>query len=102
MGYFILQPLFPLGELRISPGIEALGIDITPYLRRHQAGDWGEACPYQEENHLAVESNDAIISLYPLATADGVSDTICVMTESDRSYTVISLMGEHFDMPADE
>ena len=101
MGYFILQPLFPLGDLLCSFGVTALGIDLTSYIWRHQTGDWGELS-YEdlEYNRLAVTSNDAILSKFHLTTPDGMSETICLMTESDRSYTFVFILGESFGMPA--
>ena len=103
MGYFLLQPLFPLGDLLCSFGVTALGIDLTPYIWRHQTGDWGDLSSEDlEDNRLAVTSNDAILSKYHLTTPDGISETICLMTEKDRPYTVIFMLGEALDMPDDE
>jgi len=103
MGYFILQPLFQLGDLLCSFGVTALGIDLTPYIRRHQTGDWGDLSSEDlDDNRRALVSNDAILSKFHITTADGITETICLMTEKDRPYTVIFILGEALDMPPGE
>lgn len=103
MGYFIRQPLFPLGDLLCSFGVTALDIDLAPYIRRHQTGDWGDLSSEDlDDNQRALVSNDAILSKFDLITPDGINETICLMTESDRSYTVVFVLGESLEMPTDE
>lgn len=103
MGYFLLNPLFPLGDLLFSHGVIALDVDLSIYIQRHQTGDWGDLCSEDlDDNRRALMSNEAILSNYHLTTPDGTSETICLMTESDRSYTVVFILGETFEIPDDE
>jgi hypothetical protein len=103
MGYFLLQPLFQPGDLLCSSGIEALDIGLTSYIRRQQAGDWGDLCSEDPDaNRRAPVSNAAILSNCHLTTRDGTGETIRLMTECDRSYTVLFILGESFEMPAGE
>ncbi len=88
--------LFPLGQVVATPGaLEALGeAGQTPWalLQRHQAGDWGEVPPEdQQENDFSVEQNLRILSAYRLST--GVK--LWLITEADRSYTTVLLPQEY-------
>ena len=97
MGYHLFQPLFPLGKLLISPGVEALGIDLLQLLRRYQSGDWGDACAEDRAaNQSAIHNCEAILSDYPVTTFDGTV-YISIMTEADRSFTVLFLVGESIE-----
>jgi len=45
MGFRILRPLFPLGDVYLSAGVAALVLDpaeIDRLLNRHHCGDWGD------------------------------------------------------------
>lgn len=83
-------PLFPLGQVVATPGaLEALGeAGQTPWalLQRHQAGDWGEVPPEdQQENEFSVQHGLRLLSAYTLTT--GVK--LWLITEADRSYTTL-------------
>ncbi len=61
--------LFPLGRLYVTRGIQALiddhNLDVTPYIARHQTGDWGEVCAEDAaENQLSLERGFRILSAY--------------------------------------
>ena len=103
MPYFLILPLFPLGEILLSPGAEDLGIGITRLIRRHQAGDWADLCAEDKKaNQQALATNEAILSLYPFTAPDGMDVTICIMTEGDRSQTVVMLLGDSIGETCDE
>ena len=46
-------PLFPLGEIRITPGAEAIltPLHLAESLQRHQHGDYGEIGPEDEHQN---------------------------------------------------
>lgn len=97
IGYRFFQPLFPLGDILVTPGVDALGIDLRPLLRRYQSGDWGEDCPEDRAtNNHAIENHEAILSDYPVMVDEEII-RIHIMTESDRSYTIVFLPSEGAD-----
>jgi len=101
MGYSNIEPLFPLGEILTSPGVIGLEIDIYRLLQRHQSGDWGVLCPEDiEANNQALSNGEAILSQYPVTTALGSASVVFVMSEDDRSLTVIFLADESALLPA--
>lgn len=101
MGYSNIEPLFPLGEILASPGAIRLGIDLNRLLRRHQSGDWGDICPEDiAANKQALSNGEAILSQYPVTTAVGSTSIVIVMSEDDRSHTVVLLAGEPALHPA--
>lgn len=103
MAYYSLKPLFPLGGILCSPRVEKLGIDFIHLLRRHQAGDWGDLCDDgRKANQQALESHEAILSHYRVTSNTGADEAVSVMTESDRSMTILFLAGETMDEPVDE
>lgn len=100
MAYYTIQPLFPLGEVLCSPGVESIDIDIITLLRRHQTGDWGDLCDDDRAaNQLALETKEAILSQYRVTSPTGVNETVSVMTESDRSMTILLLSNEPMEGP---
>jgi hypothetical protein len=95
MGYFLLQPLFQPGQLLLSPAIHTRGIDPHPLLWRHLAGDWGDLCDYDlEANTRALSDGGPILSRFQAPGISGEISTVEIMTEDDRSYTVIYVVGE--------
>lgn len=92
MTYSLKELLFPLGRVLIAPEIESLGIDIPRLLRRHQSGDFGCVDPYDSDQNLkAIKSGEGIVSQYSVIVGE-MTVMICVMTETDRSYTVIFVL----------
>ena len=70
--------------------IEA-GENPFEYLARHASGDWGELDHHdQRENELSVKNGWRVISAYPVGER-----RIWVITEADRSVTIILLPEEY-------
>jgi hypothetical protein len=87
--------LFPLGQIVMTPGVAALGIDVTPYIARHASGDWGNLDSfYRRQNETAVKEGLRILSAYDVPTGDGDSVRLWVITEVDRSVTTALLPEE--------
>lgn len=91
-----MKTMFPLGQLRITPGaIEALdrvGISADSFIQRHVLGDWGNVTDGDKKsNDLAVDMGGRILSVYNLPDAT----KIWVTTEPDRTATTVLLPGEH-------
>lgn len=87
---------FSLGRLVATPGaIEAFRVadqDVGEYLRRHQAGDWGEVSPGDgKENDWSLANEARLLSAYTLST--GVK--FWIISEADRSSTCILLPQEY-------
>ncbi len=92
MSYFSLYPLFPLGDIRISPAVEGQSFDVLYLIRRHQGGDWGHVCEeIREDNERAVSNNEPILSQYWVPFHQGGEKAVIVMTEGDRGFTVVFL-----------
>ena len=101
MRYFNNGPIFPIGEILISPAVIKLGIDLTPFLRRHQECDWSHLSAEDVElNSQALANGEAILVQYHVTTHLRESAIITIMTEEDRSYTVICIDGEPAMLPA--
>lgn len=84
---------FPPGRVFASPpALEALReSDIADALKRHLSGDWGDVTADDKAgNDRAVADGGPILSTY--RSRDG--KPFWVMTESDRSVTVVLLPGE--------
>ena len=96
MGYYPLRPLFPSGEILASPAVIEIGIDINRLLHRHLAGLWREdlCLKDSQSNERALAHGEAILSEYHVVSPDGQINSVIIMTESDRSYTVIFILGE--------
>lgn len=89
LGYITKQPLFPLGSILIEPEIQLLGIETPRLLHRHQSGDFGCVDAYDiEQNIEAIESGEGILSQYHVMAREK-EILICIMTEVDRSFTVV-------------
>lgn len=87
--------VFSLGTIEISPAASAAlaAVNTEPeiYLSRHQSGDWGEVDEAgQQDNDFAVRSQQAVCSTYRLS--DG--SELCVLTDADRSSTLLFLATE--------
>lgn len=94
MTYSLKRPLFRLGRIMIAPEIETLRIDIPRLLRQHQTGDFGCIDEYDvEQNHHAIECGDGILSQYRVMI-ERKQILICVMTEADRSFTVVFVLNK--------
>ena len=82
--------LFSAGDLIISPGFDAEGLDYLPFLIRHLSGDW-ERMPLSERasNFHALEFGQEVLSIFSLGKG---RLHVGVMTESDRSFTFIFMI----------
>jgi hypothetical protein len=68
----------------------------TPFLERHESGDWGEVSEEdKKENDLSVEEGFRILSAYSLE--DGTK--IWILTENDRSVTTLLLPDDYQEDP---
>ena len=95
MNYFNNHPIFSLGEIIISPGVSNLGIDPTPLLRRHQECDWSQMSAEDVElNKQALANSEAIVSRYHVTIIMRKSVMVTIVTEDDRSYTLIFMESE--------
>jgi hypothetical protein len=92
MGFHIMTPRFPLGRTVATPGALALGIDLTPYMRRHHCGDWGDLDDEDKRrNEESLKDGTRILSCYQV----GGGRRIYIITEWDRSSTCILLPEEY-------
>ena len=92
--YNLRKPLFDLGEILITQGVLSAELDVARYLRRHQGGDFGDVDTEDAEKNLrAIRSDDAIVSQYQVSH-HGRALELIIVTESDRSYTIIMIAGE--------
>ena len=87
---------FPLGRVTATPGaLQALErAEQLPaeFLDRHVNGDWGEVPEEdKQENELAVEQRFRILSAYTTSAGD----KIWILTEADRSTTILMLPEEY-------
>ena len=90
--------LFTPGRLVITQGIADLVdndiLDVTHYLKRHFAGDWGEIEYYdQTSNQHALTNVDRLLSRYTLD--DDKEPELWIITEADRSATTVLLPSEY-------
>lgn len=75
--------LFPPGKIVATPGALALEIDLTPYLKRHLSGDWGDLKDEDKrENELSLKQGFRLLSAY-----ETPAGRLWIITEADRSAT---------------
>ncbi len=89
------RALFAPGAICITPGARDLlataGVAPAALLARHVAGDWGAVLPEDaRENALSLRAGFRILSSYPVG-----DDRIRVITEADRSATLLLLPSEY-------
>lgn len=87
---------FPLGRVVATRNclnhLMSIRASALPYLARHQRGDWGSLGNYEKQaNEDALLHGGRILSKYLLK--DGTP--IYVITEADRSYTTVMLVGDY-------
>lgn len=86
-------PLFPLGEVRITPGAEARLTpgEIEAALHRHQHGDYGDLD--EADIHMNnISSSRCCMVMSSYRTSAGAE--FWVKTHGTRSHTIILLPGE--------
>ncbi len=91
-----LLPKFSLGLVVATPGalraLDQANHSAFEFLKRHQAGDWGEVCEEDKrENEFSVRNGFRILSAYRTRT----EVKIWVITEADRSVTTLLLPHEY-------
>ena len=80
----------------MTDGAAALGVDFRPYIARHQQGDWGQLDEFDiRQNNHAVKEGLRILSAYNVPVGGGESERIWIITEADRSVTIILLPQEY-------
>ena len=91
------QPLFSLGQIVATPGalaaLEKTGQHPQEFLSRHLHGDWGKDLSDEDcrENQFGLEHGFRILSSY----RTNAGDKLWVITESDRSVTMLLLPDEY-------
>lgn len=90
------KPLFRLGQILATPGalatLERLGVDpLSLVLGRHVLGDWGDLGDEDRAlNNHSLANGIRIFSSYKLAEpGNQTTETVWVITESDRSHTTL-------------
>jgi hypothetical protein len=96
----LIQPLFTLGQLVITPGaitvLDAHGVSPSDLLDRHVNGDWSEMTPEdRESNRRAVLNGGRVFSSYSLTSTvrvwviteakddNGVRVSTCILLPSE-------------------
>jgi hypothetical protein len=93
--------LFGLGNLYVTRGIQALmdqGLDITPFLQCHMAGDDGDLDEEDKaENRLSLKHGYRILSAYHFLPANDPDNKIkfWIITEAGRAATTVLLPEEY-------
>lgn len=86
--------LFPLGQLLMTPGVQASipPTEMMRALRRHAAGDWGELdAEDRKANDDALKHGARLLSAFH--TDAGVK--FWIITEADRAATTVLLPDEY-------
>ncbi|MCI0579951.1 MAG: hypothetical protein L0332_24080 [Chloroflexi bacterium] len=82
--------LFELGAVVMTEGAAALGVDFTPYLARHAAGDYGDLDSFdRRQNEIAVKEGFRVLSAYDVPLPGGKTARIWIITEADRRITTV-------------
>ena len=89
------RPLFPLGHLVATAGVNAhlidSGIDPTPFIHQHHCGIWGDVPPEDaQENDFSVLNGFRVLSSYLIA-----NERVWIITEADRSSTTLLFPSEY-------
>lgn len=92
----VAERLFELGHVVMTEGAASLNVDFSPWLALHAEGKWGELDSFdRRQNDRAVKEGLRILSAYDVSVGDGQPERIWIITESDRSSTVILLPAEY-------
>ena len=87
---------FVLGQVGITSGalqaLQKAEQEPSEFLDRHVNGDWGDVTDAdKQENEVSIEQGFRILSAYTTSAGD----RIWVLTEADRSATIILLPEEY-------
>ncbi len=90
--------LFDPGRLMLTQAVQSLMeqqiLDITPYLKRHLSGDWGELSNDDwHTNQRALETGERLFAAYDIS-ADAET-RLWIITEADRSATTLLLPSDY-------
>lgn len=97
----IKSPLFPLGQLRMTPGIMELGLggdEIGVLVRRHVTGDFGDLDEDDRAaNAAALDAAEPgrVFSAYTVKGTNDREEKVYIITEWDRSATTILTSDEY-------
>lgn len=88
-------PLIQLGRVVVTPAvleyIEREGVDIQPYLQRHEHGDWGDVTARDAEaNLLGAIHGGRTFSAYVVA-----GKRVWIITEADQTSTAVLFPSEY-------
>lgn len=89
-------PLFPFGQIVVTPGalalLEEANRSPVEFLSRHLRGDWGDLCDEDKaENELSLKHAFRLMSNYAITE----TRKLWVITEADRSVTTLLLPEEY-------
>lgn len=88
-------PLFELGRVVATPAVlehlDREGVDIQPYLHRHEHGDWGDVTKNDAEaNLLGAIHGGRMFSAYVVA-----GKRVWIITEADQTSTAVLFPSEY-------
>ncbi|CAB3804275.1 hypothetical protein LMG28614_05995 [Paraburkholderia ultramafica] len=88
-------PLIELGRVVVTRAVlehlEREGVDIQPYLHRHEHGDWGDVTPKDADANLMAAIHGArIFSAYEVA-----GKRVWIITEADQTSTAVLFPSEY-------
>jgi hypothetical protein len=94
---------FDLGHVVMTPGAAALGVDFSPYIARHAAGDGDGSAALttsldsfdKQQNRRAIKEGLRILSAYDVTISDGETERIWIITEADRTTTTVLTLEEY-------
>ena len=90
------KPLFPLGQLLVTPGAIALlkewALSPIEFISRHWQGDWGNLDAEDvQANQAALIHGTRLLSSYDILG----KQKLWIITEADRSATTLLLPEEY-------
>ena len=90
--------LFDSGQLLLSQSVKHLVenrlLNLSPYLDRHLAGDWGELCEDDwNRNQRALKTGDRLISCYDISAGD--ETRLWIITDMNRGATTLLLPSDY-------
>jgi hypothetical protein len=92
----IERPPFRLGQIVVTRGFHALGVNPIPFIKRHQSGDWGDLGEEDKKvNEDALRNGERILSAYTLDPQLYTESRFYIITERDRSLTTVLLCSEY-------
>ena len=81
----------PFSVQRASESEDRMSL-VSPYVRRHAWGDWGDVSPDDAQaNERALEEGSRVFSAYALATGE----RLWIITEADRRSTTVLVPDEY-------